>query len=388
MLSPTGNTGSSDSGASTISSKSSEDPSSSTDSVDPSSSGSMSGSGNSGNSGISISEAEPTLDPNLFRYIADDSANLRSEPSSQSKIIKQLVYGTRLRYVSESGAWTQVITLDEEHGYIFSDLLSEYEPDPLDNPVIEDRKLVKWPSEFSVSGFYDAMMETYKGRFTGEGYMPLKGVTVILDPGHGGRDSGAVYTSSSGKSVLEKKINYEIALKTAADLEMMGAEVVLTRDGDQFLGLYARSAIVNLTVLNRHRQILVDSGSDTTETDRLIASMQSVINQNSDSESGTSRGMMKGLGACEDLRTVFDISAEHKDIIVVSLHCNSVAGASYVNGLEVYYGTNAKIFSTETKLLPNELKTNPLNPSYQAYDDAARLRLASVIRDNLKRETE
>ncbi|MHB1453579.1 MAG: N-acetylmuramoyl-L-alanine amidase [Saccharofermentanales bacterium] len=362
--------------------------SSSSSSDYPDSSDSSTASSEPESSAVSQTEPDPTPEAVLYRYITDVSANLRTEASSQSVIIKKLVYGTKLRYISDSGAWTKVITMDELNGYIFTELLSEDEPDPLHIPLPEVKTLEKWPAEFTVSGFYDALMANYIGRFSGQGYLPLKGVTVILDPGHGGVDGGAVYTSSSGKSVLEKKINLEIALKVGTDLEALGAEVVFTRTDDQFYGLYTRSAIINSIVLQKHREILVRDGLDTTETDRLISSMQSVISQNSDSESGDSRGIMKGLGACVDLRTVFDLSAEYKDIIVVSLHCNSVWGASYVNGLEVYYGTNAKIYSAENKLLPNELKTNPLNPSYQSYDDAERLRLASVILNNLKNETE
>ncbi len=338
-------------------------------------------------SGVS-SEAEPTPDIRLYRYVTDTSANLRTEASSGSDIIKKLVYGTKLRYLSTEGSWTRVVTLDEECGYVFTALLSMNEPEPEDPAQTDPRTLQKWPEEYTVSGFYDAMTESYAGKSTGPGYLPLKGITVILDPGHGGRDGGAVYTSGSGKMVTEKKINLDIALIVAAELENMGADVVLTRSTDIYLGLYARAAIINMTVLRKHREILSAQGLDTVYTDSLIASMQSVIDQNSDSESGSSRGIMKGLGACPDLRTLFDISAEHKDIIVVSLHCNSVAGASYVNGLEVYYGTNDKIYSVENKLLPNELKTNPLNPSYQMYDDASRRRFASVLRDLLESETE
>lgn len=398
VISPTGIPSSSDSlseaDSSIDSSSSDSDPDSNPDSSsgsssdDPQSSVSSETSSVSESSASSQSKPDPTPETVLYRYITDYSANLRAEASSQSDIIKKLVYGTKLRYVSNSGAWTKVITMDELNGYVFTTLLSEDEPDPLHVPLPEVKTLEKWPSVFTVSGFYDALIANYIGRFSGQGYLPLKGITVILDPGHGGIDGGAVYTSSAGKSVLEKKINLEIALKAGADIEALGAEVIYTRDSDQYYGLYARSAIINRTILKKHREILVRDGLDTTETDRLIDSMQSVINQNSDSESGDSRGIMKGLGACIDLRTVFDISAEYKDIIVVSLHCNSVWGASYVNGLEVYYGTNAKIYATENILLPNELKTNPLNPSYQSYDDASRKHLAAAILNNLKKETE
>lgn len=57
--------------------------------------------------------------------------------------------------------------------------------------------------------------------------MPLQGVTIVLDAGHGGKDAGA----QSG-SIKEDVINLKIAKKTKALLEKSGAHVILTRDGD------------------------------------------------------------------------------------------------------------------------------------------------------------
>ncbi len=55
---------------------------------------------------------------------------------------------------------------------------------------------------------------------------PLSGVTVVVDPGHGGKDDGA----SSG-IVKEQDVNLAIALKLRTELEKAGATVTMTRDG-------------------------------------------------------------------------------------------------------------------------------------------------------------
>lgn len=52
--------------------------------------------------------------------------------------------------------------------------------------------------------------------------------TIVLDPGHGGADGGAVGRSGS----LEKEINLDIATKTAMFLRFFGVPVVLTRMDD------------------------------------------------------------------------------------------------------------------------------------------------------------
>ncbi len=65
---------------------------------------------------------------------------------------------------------------------------------------------------------------------------------VVIDPGHGGKDPGAV--SPSG--VKEKDITLKVAKLLAAALkEYSGSEVILTRDRDIFLPLEERTAIAN-----------------------------------------------------------------------------------------------------------------------------------------------
>lgn len=64
-----------------------------------------------------------------------------------------------------------------------------------------------------------------------QGQENSKVLTVILDPGHGGIDSGAV--SDSGAE--EKNLNLYLALSLAEILEASGVRVVLTRQDDRLL---------------------------------------------------------------------------------------------------------------------------------------------------------
>lgn len=57
----------------------------------------------------------------------------------------------------------------------------------------------------------------------------LSGVTVCIDPGHGGYDGGAVGRESG---TMEKTINLQLAKTLEQQLENEGATVVLTRDRD------------------------------------------------------------------------------------------------------------------------------------------------------------
>ncbi len=55
----------------------------------------------------------------------------------------------------------------------------------------------------------------------------LKGKIIYLDPGHGGRDPGAIY-----KEMKESEINLQLAKQLKNELENYGATVYLTRVGD------------------------------------------------------------------------------------------------------------------------------------------------------------
>ena len=71
-----------------------------------------------------------------------------------------------------------------------------------------------------------------------------KPLTIVLDPGHGGRDSG-----TSGNGLVEKKVNLDIAKAVKSKLESYGVNVVMTRDADlasnDKLELAERAAIAN-----------------------------------------------------------------------------------------------------------------------------------------------
>ena len=66
--------------------------------------------------------------------------------------------------------------------------------------------------------------------------------TVVLDPGHGGRDPGTVNNYG-----YEKDFALKLAQKVRAKLEQVGFHVVMTRYGDQSLELEDRVRIANRT---------------------------------------------------------------------------------------------------------------------------------------------
>lgn len=69
---------------------------------------------------------------------------------------------------------------------------------------------------------------------------PLKGKTIVLDPGHGGSDQGA--SSRTNKKSLEKNYTLKSALELKTLLEKEGAHVKMTRSDDEYVKLEDRKA--------------------------------------------------------------------------------------------------------------------------------------------------
>jgi N-acetylmuramoyl-L-alanine amidase len=63
---------------------------------------------------------------------------------------------------------------------------------------------------------------------------------VVLDPGHGGQDSGAMFGN-----VLEKDLTLDVAQRVDRLLQAQGMATVLTRVGDSYISLAERAALTN-----------------------------------------------------------------------------------------------------------------------------------------------
>jgi N-acetylmuramoyl-L-alanine amidase len=73
--------------------------------------------------------------------------------------------------------------------------------------------------------------------------MPPGGLrTIVVDAGHGGAEEGARGTGGT----LEKNVTLSVARRLKGALESrLGVRVILTRDGDQSVGLDERAALAN-----------------------------------------------------------------------------------------------------------------------------------------------
>ncbi len=89
---------------------------------------------------------------------------------------------------------------------------------------------------------------------------PLSGVKILLDPGHGGKESGA----PGADGTLEKDVNLIISKLMRDDLIKRGATVIMTREDDKEVSLVERQRIIDAyeptIALSIHHNSLPDNG--------------------------------------------------------------------------------------------------------------------------------
>ncbi len=118
--------------------------------------------------------------------------------------------------------------------------ISEFKVDPL-SPGDSNNHLATIEFDWSMTGFkpyWDGtslVIDFYKPPEV-DPENPLGGKVIIIDPGHGGRDYGAVGPGD----LYEKDVNLEMSLYLKDMLEEAGAEIIMTRTEDVFVNLYDR----------------------------------------------------------------------------------------------------------------------------------------------------
>lgn len=157
---------------------------------------------------ITISDGESTEVEQTFESeletvtIQHDNTHLRSGASTDHEIVSYVDRSETFDVISETENWLEIINGDVQ-GFVHRHLVeSENKAAP-------------------ASG--------------------LKNKTIVIDPGHGGRDVGAIGVNGS----YEKDVTFLSASELQRELVALGANVVLTRSNDEFIPLDGRAILSN-----------------------------------------------------------------------------------------------------------------------------------------------
>jgi N-acetylmuramoyl-L-alanine amidase len=118
---------------------------------------------------------------------------------------------------------------------------------------------------------------------------------IVIDPGHGGKDTGAI----GAGELYEKTVVLDISKRIKAGLEQFGFKVYLTRSGDQYLTLTERAAFAKKVKADLFLSIHADGA-----TSAAAHGVQTFISTCSGYESSNSNG--KGGNLATTLNNTYD----------------------------------------------------------------------------------
>jgi N-acetylmuramoyl-L-alanine amidase len=210
----------------------------------------------------------------------------------------------------------------------------------------------------------DAAADTSQLNFSNDAGKPLSGKLILLDPGHGGHDSGCVYPTSD-PTYVESIINLAIAEKTKSALEKLGATVVLLRSDDSWISLYNRISTAHLYCLQYADQMGLDTLSDSDKA-RIIGELTDTIAVNTDTVDSGGMGIMAGTGVGSDLSLLMNLESGLDDVLYLSIHINSNQ-YSDLHGTQIYYVTDDSVIKSEDNMIANDSSLSG-NPSFPVRD--------------------
>lgn len=126
----------------------------------------------------------------------------------------------------------------------------------------------------------------------------LGAVTIMVDPGHGGKDPGALGVGP----VPEKTVNLGIATQLARKLESYGATVLMTRRGDRFPELDERAAMAERAKVDLFVSIHADSARRASATGAAVYIARSASKRSSSAAQSVVAALRKAGIKCNGIR--------------------------------------------------------------------------------------
>ncbi|WKC81833.1 LysM peptidoglycan-binding domain-containing protein [Borreliella tanukii] len=179
----------------------------------------------------------------------------------------------------------------------------------------------------------------------------LKDKLIILDPGHGGLDPGAIVKSRDGLGnevfVVEDEYVYDIALRLYVYLKEEGANVELTILAPDHL--IRNSVLANNTFVNVKNEVYNDYDLNKNDT------VDSWIN-------GTPSGLKKRLIVVKNIVSKYK-NIKDKDIAFFSLHADNSVGAPKSMGF-YYQKDDEKKYDVHSKSVAEKITEGMKRSSY------------------------
>ncbi|QCR33000.1 SH3 domain-containing protein [Lysinibacillus sp. SGAir0095] len=163
-------------------------------------------------------DPDETENKDIYVTVIYNGTNLRENPSTSSNVVVHANAGERYKILATEGDWYKVEVDKNTIAYVANWVVSEN----LDNDSV-------------MNGVQKEEEPKKEVRKKGT----LKGVTLVIDPGHGGNDKG----TTGARGTNEKDINLKTVELLKSKLRSAGAEVIMTRESDVYVDLRKRVSI-------------------------------------------------------------------------------------------------------------------------------------------------
>ncbi|WP_169891120.1 SH3 domain-containing protein [Litchfieldia alkalitelluris] len=170
-------------------------------------------------------ESPSTSEENIVK-ILNNGTNIRSGASTTTSVVARANEGDTFKILGTEGDWYKIDLNNGKTGYIAGWIVQ----------VIGDTPTVQKPG-----------VNQY-----------LKDKTIVLDAGHGGRDSGAIGV----KGTYEKDLTLRTTKLVFDKLTAAGANVILTRNSDTYVSLASRVSISHYRNADAFVSVHYDSIND------------------------------------------------------------------------------------------------------------------------------
>jgi N-acetylmuramoyl-L-alanine amidase len=167
--------------------------------------------------------------------------NVRKNPRTSSKIVGKLIRGTNMNIHEEQSGWAKIVSSTGVHGWVDERYITKEE-----SSHHQTRVTTAAPSTKGTKGITARISDLHftvqsNTAIKQNSQKPLQGKTIVLDPGHGGKDDGT--TSIVGTH--EKTLTLSTSELVEQKLKNAGAKVIMTRTSDIYIPLQQRADLAN-----------------------------------------------------------------------------------------------------------------------------------------------
>ncbi len=173
------------------------------------------------------------------RYIVENGLDKIEFSSNIKPFIKMYLDGNNLILDLSGNVYIPELIIPE------SALIKSYKKEHVN---YRNRYVLELKDRSKLGGYYveyeggKTVVNIKHKKFMKDDDKPLEGFDIMLDAGHGGKDTGAL--GLLGFAYPEKSFNLDLTLKLAKKLEKLGANVILTREEEKFISLHERLKMV------------------------------------------------------------------------------------------------------------------------------------------------